>query len=340
MLTGPEFFDLVTVTAEHPRSGEGDMALLGDGRLFFAYGDFQGAADNARASIVSRYSADQGRTWTDPETLIHADEARENVMSVSLLRLHSGGLLLFYLRKDGLERCQAWMRRSDDDTGSWGEAVCCTPAARYHVIVNNCAVQLRSGRVLLPYEACDKVWTTEEHLEAGVAYSDDEGRTWRHSNLVYSPRRGAMEPRVVELSDGRLWMLMRTDRGVIDQSFSFDEGETWSRPVSSGVISPQAPFVFTRLPHTGDLLLMRNPYADLSLGHQGLRTPLRCAVSSDEGCSWRHQQDLEPDTNRTYCYLSITFIDDLAIMSYYVGSLARPLESLRIARVPLSWFYS
>jgi len=49
--------------------------------------------------------------------------------------------------------------------------------------------------------------------------------------------------------------------------------------------------------------------------------------------------DLEPDTTRTYCYLSATFVDDMVVLSYYVGRLERPLECLRIARVPLAWFY-
>ncbi len=339
MAAEPEFFDLVPVTEQHPRSGEGDMVVLRDGRLFFAYTSFEQERDDAPARIVSRYSSDAGRTWTAPETLI-ADEAAQNVMSVSLLRLQSGGILLFYMRKDSPTRGAMWVRRSDDEAQTWSEAICCTPAPLYQGAVNNCAMQLSEGRIVLPYEACGEVWLADEHIVAGTAYSDDDGQTWQQSNTVYSPKRGAMEARVVELSDGRLWMLMRTDRGVLDESYSEDHGTTWGNPVSSGIEAPQSPFVFTRIPSTGDILLIRNPVANLEQGtHQGYRTPLTSALSKDDGRTWVNQKDLEPDTTRTYCYLSATFVDDMVVLSYYVGRLERPLECLRIARVPLAWFY-
>jgi len=345
MLTEPEFHDLIPVTPENPRSGEGSMLELTDGRLLFAYTSFEGHEDDARAAIVARRSGDLGATWTEPETVI-ADEGRENVMSVSLLRLQSGGILMFYLRKDSRTDCSVWVRRSDDEGLTWGEAVSCTPEPRYQGAVNDCAVQLAvrsratSGRVIVPYEVCDEVWTEDEHVEAGCAYSDDEGATWSRSNLIYAPRRGVMEPRVVELRDGRLWMLMRTDQGVIYESRSEDRGATWDEPTPSGIESPQSPFVFTRIPATGDLLVIRNPVAKLDEGtHQGYRTPLRAAISRDEGATWTNERDLEPDTSHTYCYLSACFVGDLAVFSYYVGSMEMPLQCLRIARVPTAWFY-
>ncbi|MEN6305494.1 MAG: sialidase family protein [Armatimonadia bacterium] len=336
----PEIYDLVTTTPNNPRSGEGDMVVLHDGRLLFAYGHFTGQSDDARASIVKRYSADDGRTWTEPEVLIPADEAKQNVMSVSLLRLQSGGILLFYLRKDGPERCQAWVRRSDDEGETWGEAVCCTPDEEYHVIVNNCALQLEEGRILLPYEVCPRVWVQEEHIEAGIAYSDDEGLTWGHSNRVYTKKRGAMEARIIEARDHRLRMYARTDQGEIYVADVSGRGERVGGFVSSGIESPQSPFALTRIPNTGDWLLIWNPVADLSAGsHQGFRTPLRCAISTDDGQTWRHAKDLEPDTERSYCYVSVTFTAQTAVLSYYIGSRELSLEGLRIARVPIEWFY-
>ena len=199
----PEFLDLVPVTEQHPRSGEGAMVVLRDGRLLFAYTSFEQARDDARASIVTRCSEDAGRTWTAPQTLI-ANEGAQNVMSVSLLRLQSGRLLLFYLRKESPRRCSAWVRRSDDEAHTWSEAACCTHDPVYYVIVNDCALQLREGRIILPFEACEEVWVADEHIVAGTVYSDDQGHTWRQSNTIYSPQRGAMEPKVVELADGRL----------------------------------------------------------------------------------------------------------------------------------------
>ena len=336
MAEAPEFYDLVPATPRNPRTGEGAMAPLQDGRLFFAYTHFVGSDDFDHASIVSRYSSDVGRTWTEPQTLI-ANEAKDNVMSASLLRLQCGAILLFYMRKDSRTRGAMWVRRSDDEAQTWSDAVCCTLAPLYQGAVNDCAVQLNNGRVILPYEGCEESWVADEHIVAAAAYSDDEGATWRQSNTIFSPKRGAMEPRVVELRDGRLRMLMRTDRGVIDEAYSHDNGETWSDPASTGIESPQSPFVLKRIPSTGDLLLIRNPIAKLDQGHQGYRTPLRSAISQDDGKTWINQKDIEADTNHAYSYVSTTFTEETAVLSYYVDAPGGPLESLRIARVPVAW---
>jgi predicted neuraminidase len=134
---------------------------------------------------------------------------------------------------------------------------------------------------------------------------------------------------------------MRTDQGRIYQADSADRAATWGPPVASDIESPQAPFALVPLPQSGDWLLIWNPHADFGApSHQGYRTPLRCAVSQDDGRTWQHAKDLEPDTSRAYCYVSVTFVGEAAVLSYYVGSHQVVLEGLRIARVPLAWFYA
>lgn len=71
--------------------------------------------------------------------------------------------------------------------------------------------------------------------------SDDDGRTWKQSNIVASPNHagggfhkgirwnhGAVEPTVVELKDGSLWMIMRTAQDTHYSAYSADGGVTWS----------------------------------------------------------------------------------------------------------------
>lgn len=70
--------------------------------------------------------------------------------------------------------------------------------------------------------------------------SDDDGKTWHQSNVVTSPdhkgggfhkgirwNHGAVEPTVVELKDGTLWMIMRTSQDRHYEAFSKDGGLTW-----------------------------------------------------------------------------------------------------------------
>ena len=86
----------------NPRNSEGAFLPLKDGRIIFAYSRYYGdsASDHAAADIAARYSSDNGETWTTSDEIIVKNHGGMNVMSVSLLRLQSGEIALFYLRKD------------------------------------------------------------------------------------------------------------------------------------------------------------------------------------------------------------------------------------------------
>lgn len=74
-----------------------------------------------------------------------------------------------------------------------------------------------------------------------VFRSDDDGLTWMETTLppgpafeVKPPHKGprwenwCVEPTILELKDGRLWMLARTSRDNHHECFSEDGGQTWS----------------------------------------------------------------------------------------------------------------
>ena len=72
----------------------------------------------------------------------------------------------------------------------------------------------------------------------GCYYSDDNGRTWQECrNYVDLPLRGAEEPKIAELRDGRLMMIMRTQLGSVFKSISEDGGASWSRGQTTGLMA-------------------------------------------------------------------------------------------------------
>ncbi len=80
-----------------------------------------------------------------------------------------------------------------------------------------------------------------------VAYSDDDGETWKHTVLESAPRhdvkwphegerwyKGAtINPTVAELGDGTLMLIARTNQDHHYLYYSYDGGETWTLPVAS-----------------------------------------------------------------------------------------------------------
>ena len=324
-------------TAKNPRYTEGSIIELADGSLLFAATEFQNSgSDFAKAHIVGRTSSDSGVTWSDKRVL-QKNTGGLNVMSVTLRRVGSR-IALFYLQKNGFNDLDMYVRFSTDEAKSFGEPTLVTGDPGYHVVNNDRVTQLSSGRLLVPAASTADVKSVN-HFVSHCYISDDGGQTWRNGKgHVDAPKRGAMEPEVVELSDGRVLMIVRTQLGFIGKSYSKDGGETWSKMESLGVKAPEAPSTLRRIPSTGDLVLIWNDTFKEGAGHGGKRTPLTAAISRDDGATWKTVGHLESDARRTYAYTSLAFIRDRAVMSYWDSSRSGEY-SCRFRSVPVSWFY-
>ena len=345
MKAHPEFVDVVPGDETNMRTGEADIVQNEDGSLFMAYTHFRSWEDDAAAEILSRRSTDGGRSWSEPQVVVE-NEGRKNVASVSMLQLRPDRLFLFYQRQHSEQSCIICSRLSTDEGKTFGPATFLTSEDRCYGLCNDSALRLSGGRFVLPYTLKVEPPGTPTRLEAGCLYSDDNGASWHSSNTVFAPESGAMEPKVVELKDDRLWMLLRTDQGTLYQAYSENGGQRWSETESSGIAAPLAPFVLQRIPTTGDIILIRNPTVDLEHHHQGMRNPLTCTISTDEGKSWEYSKELESDRSLAYCYASLSLFDETAVLSYYVVLLDRPagnstvgVHSLRVTHVPVDWFY-
>lgn len=348
----------------NPRNSEGAFVTLADGRILFIYThyDGEGWADEASARLCARVSTDSGRTWSAQDEVVLANEGRCNVMSVSLLRLHDGRLALFYLRKNSIAECRAWMRTSADEARTWSRPVLCMPAPGYFVVNNDRVVQLRGGRLVMPAayhrnklpppRQKERIYAAFDGRGVALFFlSDDAGRTWRESRdwwaLPLRSGAGLQEPGVVELADGRLYAYCRTDVGCHYELFSEDGGETWSAPRPSSFQAPCSPLSIKRIPsldgllavwndYSGRLLPVRSPDAKLQAMSWG-RTPLVAALSRDEGRTWSAGRLLETDPTRGFCYTAVHAVDDAVLLAYCCGGGKRGavLQDLCIRRVPV-----
>ena len=332
---------LAAASPTHPRQTEGDVVVLKDGTLLAAWSDFSGRGeDHATAEISVAKSTDGGRTWTPPFTL-QPNIGKQNVMSVSFLRSRSAReILFFFLVKNSASDLKVYVRRSSDEARTWSEPVVVTPGSGYHIMNNARVLQLRSGRILCPVCWCEDVSRRGSPLRNVMFFSDDGGRTWtRGRGLVDCPKRGAMEPGVVELKDGRVLQVIRTQMGQIWFSFSADAGDTWSEAVPSGIVAPESPSTIARLPGRGELLLIQNPSIERGISAIKSRTPLVARISGDEGKTWSNAKVIEPTPEFTHAYTSVTFDHGRALLTYWVAPSTNwtPM-SLKFKSIPLDWF--
>ncbi len=330
-------------TEDNPRYTEGSVLDLQDGSLLFAVTEFFGSgSDFAEAHIIARQSSDGGRTW-GKKRILQKNTGGLNCMSVTLRRLpssdHSHRIALFYLQKNSHSDLDLYVKFSTDEARSFGSPILVTDDPGYHVVNNDRITRLSSGRLLAPAASTPDV-TKVNHFVSRCYISDDNGLSWRKGKeAVDLPKRGAMEPEVVELTDGRVLMIMRNQLGTISKSYSADGGDTWSQPDNLGITAPEAPSTLRRIPSTGDLLLIWNNHYKPGEGHGGKRSPLNVAVSSDDGLTWKYRRTLESDPERSYSYVSLTFVGERAVLTYWVGDSSKRQWSTKFRSLPVSWFY-
>jgi sialidase-1 len=320
------------------------VIVLRDGRLLHATTEFLGSgSDFATARLIAVESSDGGRTW-GPRRVLQENVGVQNVMSVTFRRLtglarFEGPIGLFYLVKNSPGDLHVFLRVSDDEGATFGDPARVTDRAGYHVLNNDRVTVLATGRLVVPVASTDDVLRRGSRFVSTCYLSDDLGKSWRRSKgEVECPMRGAMEPEVVERTDDRLLMHVRTQTGRIMVSESADGGETWSGARLWGVRAPEAPSTVRRLPSTGHWLLIWNDcFRDDAT--KARRTPLTAAISTDEGKTWSHRRDLEASVGHSYAYTSVAFHKGRALLTYYVCDEATGRISSRFRSVPIAWFY-
>jgi sialidase-1 len=336
-------------TPDNPRNSEGAFVTLKSGRVLFLYTRFQGGSrDDSPAQIVRIHSDDEGRMWSPAPSLVVSNEASANVMSVSLLRLRSGGIALFYCVKKNLLDCHPVMRTSSDEADTWSAPVPVTTAPGYFVLNNDRVIQISSGRLILPVafhrsrgvELTGRSW--DSRAIALWYMSDDEGKSWTEAQdwwaLPRHTRTGLQEPGVVQLGDGRLFSWMRTDQGAQFGSYSTNAGKSWSLPEATTLQSPESPCSIKHLPGSSDLLAVFNDHSGRFPFTKGKRSPLVAAISKDGGLTWPLRKAIETDQMGWYCYTAIHYTKDAILLAYCAGDAAvGPLNRLRIRRTSLEW---
>ncbi len=173
---------------------------------------------------------------------------------------------------------------SDDDGQTWSNAKK-LPENVFGPIKNK-PIELSDGSILCPSSTEDNGWVV--HFEK----SEDSGKTWKIiKNLKNSDSLEVIQPTILTHNDGSLQALCRSRQKRIVESWSFDNGNSWSDFKKTTLPNPSSGFDGITL-KDGRLLLVYNHTTDGGNHVTDGRSKLNVAVSYD-GKIWKSAVILE-----------------------------------------------
>lgn len=275
------------------------------GRLWAAW---VGGGDNPLAYFIIASSDNDGKTWSHPRMVIRPGLTptglHRSVIVGNLWTDPTGKLWLFYDQSleqfDG--RAGVWaitFDNPDAENPTWS-----SPRRIWHGMSLNKPTVLNNGDWLLPISLWDRKKMRpifhhaypelDDQRMAHWFASSDQGKTWTRRGGIPIPNPQFDEHMLIELKDGRLWMLARNSHGIVE-SFSSDQGKTWTTPVQSSIQNPSSRFFLRRL-QSGNILLVKNGPLDQKYP----RTHLTAYLSSDEGKTWQGGLVIDERNNVSY----------------------------------------
>jgi predicted neuraminidase len=271
--------------------------------------------------IVVR-SDDDGITWSNPQIVITHESAEVRTFDPCIWIDPADRLWVFWsqssIHYDA--RLGVWgMHCQDPDAPApaWS-----APERMANGVMLNKPTVLSTGEWLFPCAlwACDP--PAEDHglqdeMRSNVFCSTDSGQSLTLLGSADIPDRHYDEHSVLELADGRLWMLVRTRYGI-GQSFSHDRGRTWEPGTPTDLGGPDSRFFVGRL-NSGRLLMVNHHCASS-------RTNLRATLSEDDGLTWKG--DLLVDGRASVTYPNATEGEDGTLYVVYDRERGREREIL------------
>lgn len=352
------------------KNGEGSTIQLKDGAILHAFSRHMRPDDPKRypnadlwpAVVASIESHDGGVTWSKPQVMFRSSTG-DNAMQPGFVRLSNGDLGVSYSLINSISSATKVFRYSRDEGKTWSKEITISPTGSYWTSAHDRMLVLASGRVLIPLH--HKKAVRPEEMVTQVAYSDDNGRTWKldasevttGDMLPQFKRRfgarsapGFWEASIAQTRSGRLVMLGRTYAGSLYETVSSDDGLTWSKPRPTTLYTGAAPGRLLRVPGSGDLLVIWNSCCvQTENALLGERVTLSSAISPDDGQTWTKERTLEavtPGNGDRVEYPAATFIDGNAFVTYRAASAAHVADTDRMGMqeylsiLPIRWFYA
>jgi len=294
-------------------------------------------APDAKQSLISK---DAGKTW-NAKPLYTTPDKFHTSQERAIIKTRKGTIILAFMnlaerkfhwddKKGGPQSdcyLPAYIVRSTDEGQTWLPPQIIQDHSWCGAIRS--MIQTKSGRIIV---AVSKAIANPGRHVMLTYYSDDEGATWNHSNMIdlggSGDHDGAMEGTIVELKDGRIYSLIRTKFGRFWEAFSTDEGASWRTIRPSQIPASSSPAILQRL-ESGRIVVLWNRFRDPER-KQGRREELSIAFSDDECKTWSEPmiiaRDLTPAGKKRENRVSYPYVTEVVPGELWITTMQGPVR--------------
>ena len=297
------------------------LVELKSGKIIVAWfgGEHEGSDD-----VCIWMASKESSGWTAPVRIATGIETQKQYPCWNPV-LVPGKKKLFLHYKVGPNPREWWAmyKTSDDEGKTWSEAVRLPDG--FLGPIKNKPLVLKNGNILYPSSTesvNENVWKI--HLEQ----SDAALKHWKKIPINCG-EFNAIQPTLLSYADGRIQLLARSRENVIVQSWSLDNGKTWSALTKTNLPNPNSGIdAASSLDHS-EQLLVYNPLAAGKDWWEG-RSILKLATSTN-GIQWKDIYTLEEHPSGEYSYPAIICDDSGNIHITYTDN-RRKIKYVRLSR--------
>ncbi len=275
------------------------LAGLPDGNLLVAWfgGSYEGSSD------VCIWSAEyQHQQWKNPQRLVCGISSSGEPLpcwNPVLFPVSGDTLILYYKQGPNPREWETWKILSYDMGDSWSAP---EKLNGYLGPVKNKPFVTTSGTWLNPSST-----ETDSRWQIFMDRSEDQGKTWVVIPVDTANPAKVIQPALLGYKDGRIQALCRSNQNCIMESWSADDGKSWSPLQATNIRNPNSGLDALTL-STGLHVLVLNPAQAGKEWYEG-RNQLSVFWSRD-GKDWNFLLDLENQSSGEYSYPAVIETSD------------------------------
>jgi hypothetical protein len=287
----------------------------GDYLLMFPEGGHYNQSVEKVNDMIAYRSSDHGKSWQGPIKPFDIEYSQHGfcpLIPKGSKRIYAFGTqplpLLHSMEHGQNENCPIGYRYSDDDGHTWSEVRLIRPqndpTFTGMFVMRLCETDAGTW-LLAPHEG---QWTYQPVISRlYVLRSADQGKTWtvlphrRHGGWSCPAPSRMDEGRCINLGGGEVYLMARTPEGHLWNLRSLDDGQTWSDPVPTSLVHPDAPPMLFHLSDGKTLIAFHHNRHSAKI-YRGLgvemndvmqdRAEIWFATSGDKGHTWSESRFL------------------------------------------------